>query len=508
MELETKPEESEPKKRKSVAEVALELAIDLYHFRSTDSGEVVAIKKHGLHIAIPFFGNGKTLKSDLALEVRKRRGLILTDKAFKEVATILEAEAATQETVIIPIRVSKKDRLITYDLGEVEGKVVEIDSGGWKVAERSRQPFMRTVLTKSQVEPISGGSFDGLFSLINIPEDKRDLFLGTLVSAFIPEIAHPIIGIDGEQGSGKSLASELIVDLIDPSAVPKRKPPKDVESWTTVAKASYVICIDNLSRITPQISDALCRASTGDGDVQRQLFTNGGLYVTSFRKIVIINGIRVEGIQDDLADRLVRFKLPVISAETRLTESSIRKKWQELKPSILGSLLDIVARTIACQDAVNLSSTPRMADFAEVLAAMDIAIGTKSFAQYLDEVSASAWESLSGDLVVNAVAKHTAPAWSGRAKDLVDLIETDTFARLNSEEWPNTGRKMSSWLNRIAPTLRKAGWVVEDLGSANHQNTTRWKIVPPASFASEESSISSLSMNENKNLVVDWLQNL
>lgn len=507
MELETKTEVSESKKRQSVAEIALELAIDLYDFRSTDSGEVVAIKKRGLNIGIPFFGTGKTLKSDLALEVRKRRGVILTDKAFKEVTTILEAEAAIQDTVNIPIRVSKKDGLITYDLGDVEGKVVEIESGGWKVAERSREPFMRTVLTKSQVKPIPDGSFDDLFRLINIPEDKRDLFLGTLVSAFIPEIAHPIIGIDGEQGSGKSLASELIVDLIDPSTVPKRKPPKDVESWTTVAKGSYVICIDNLSRITPQISDALCRASTGDGDVQRQLFTNGGLYVTSFRKIVIINGIRVEGIQDDLADRLIRFKLPVIAAENRLTESSIRKEWQTLKPLILGSLLSIVARTIECQDDVNLSAKPRMADFAEILAAMDLAIGTNSFAQYLEEVSANAWESLSGDIVVNAVAKHTAPAWTGRAKDLVDLLEMDTFARLSAEEWPNTARKMSSWLNRIAPTLRKAGWVVEDLGSANHQNTTRWKIVPPASFASEDSSISSLSMNENENVVVDWLQN-
>ncbi|MEY4990264.1 MAG: hypothetical protein RIS08_490 [Actinomycetota bacterium] len=492
--------ESERPKRKSVAETALELAIDLYEFRFTDSGEVVAIKKSGLNVAFPFFGSGKTFKSDLALEVRKRRGVILTDKAFREIATILEADAASRDAVSIPIRISKRGGRITYDLGDVEGRAIEVDATGWIVAERPDESFFRTVLTKPQIEPSPGGAFEEMFRLINVPKDKRDLFLGALVSAFFPEIAHPIIGIDGEQGSGKSLACELIVDLIDPSTVPKRKPPKDVESWTTVAKGSYVICIDNLSKISPQISDALCRASTGDGDVQRQLFTNGGLYVTSFRKVVIINGIRVEGIQDDLADRLIRFKLPVIPSDVRQTESSIRDSWLALKPSILAGLLTIVSKTLASLSSVKLSDRPRMADFAEILAAMDLAIGTHSFAQYLDEVSSSALDSLAGDPVVNVVAKQTAPVWTGRAKDLVDLIQADTFSTLTMGEWPSTAKKMSAWLTRIAPTLRKAGWIVDDLGSANHQNTTIWKIVPPASFASEDSHNSSPSILENENV--------
>lgn len=141
-----------------------------------------------------------------------------------------------------------------------------------------------------------------------------------------------------------------------------------------------------------------------------------------------------------------------------------------------------------------------MADFGEILAAMDLAIGTHSFANDLDGVCSSALDSLAGDPVGNVVAKQTAPVWTGRAKDLVDLIQADTFSTLTMGEWPSTAKKMSAWLTRIAPTLRKAGWVVDDLGSANHQNTTRWKIVPPASFASEDSHNSSPSILENENV--------
>ena len=39
---------------------------------------------------------------------------------------------------------------------------------------------------------------------------------------------------------------------------------------------------------------------------------------------------------------------------------------------------------------------------------------------------------------------------------------------------------MTSRLHRQAPVMRKAGWIVDDDGGANHANAVRWTITPPA----------------------------
>lgn len=56
-----------------------------------------------------------------------------------------------------------------------------------------------------------------------------------------------------------------------PSPVPLRQSPRDADSWVTAAAGSWVVALDNLSAIPPWLSDSLCRAATGDGNVKRAL---------------------------------------------------------------------------------------------------------------------------------------------------------------------------------------------------------------------------------------------
>ena len=71
----------------------------------------------------------------------------------------------------------------------------------------------------------------------------------------------------------------------------QRKPPRDPESWVTAAAGSWYVGIDNLSDVRPWLSDSICRAVTGDGDVRRKLYTDGELAVFAFRRCVCLNGI-------------------------------------------------------------------------------------------------------------------------------------------------------------------------------------------------------------------------
>lgn len=81
-------------KPKSSSRKVLELALAMFEFCTTSTGEPVAIKKSGSNIALAFQGRGLTLRNVLAELILKHQGWILSDKAFKEASYILQAEAA------------------------------------------------------------------------------------------------------------------------------------------------------------------------------------------------------------------------------------------------------------------------------------------------------------------------------------------------------------------------------------------------------------------------------
>jgi hypothetical protein len=464
--------------RQSQSQVVLEMAFDLFDFYSTSTGEPVAVKKSGPNIALAFYGRGNTLRGVLGTEMVKRKNQVLSDKAFKEVSQILASEAHSHP-MDIPLRIGKHEGNLYIDLGTANGEVVEVCQSGWRIIPQSPVPFLRTVLTKEMPIPSLGGTVDQIFEYINIPLRRRDLFVGCLVASLFEDIPHPVIQFDGEQGSGKSFASQLFTELLDPSLIPRRKPPKDIETWTTTAQGSYIIGIDNVAQITPFFSDALCRAVTGEGNVERELFTNGGLFVSKFRRLVVLNGIRIAGIQDDLADRLIRFKLPTITSKERKTEKSILAGWDEQRPGIHGALLTLASAVLAELDTIELDELPRMADFALILAAMDRVLDASSLDQYLDEVNLSAVSSVSEDPVLGLIKDVIRDGWTGSSKDLLSQVKVATTPDAIPAGFPDSPRAMTALLTKVAPTLRKAGWLAKDLGSKNHDNVTIWHLAAP-----------------------------
>jgi hypothetical protein len=185
-----------------------------------------------------------------------------------------------------------------------------------------------------------------------------------------------VLAIFGEQGTGKATAVKVLVLLLDPSPVPVRKPPRDADSWVTAAAGSWVVGLDNLSDVPPWLSDSLCRASTGDGDVRRKLYSDSDYAVFAFRRCIIFDAIDVGALAPDLADRTVAITLDLIPDEDRADEETFWSRWQDAHPRLLGAVLTLAARVIARLPDVRLPRKPRMADFARILAAVDAELGT------------------------------------------------------------------------------------------------------------------------------------
>ena len=79
---------------------------------------------------------------------------------------------------------------------------------------------------------------------------------------------------DGMQGSAKTVLSKLLRALVDPNVAPVRALPPEERELMIAANNGQSLAFDNLSALSPWLSDALCRLASGSSFAVRQLFTN------------------------------------------------------------------------------------------------------------------------------------------------------------------------------------------------------------------------------------------
>lgn len=484
--------------RESAAMLLVDLAEQRYTFGVTQDGQAYALPRPdgpvlgAPHVVRLLRGGQVSLRAELAAAYRTETGKVPGQQALTDALAVIEGMARESEPEPVAVRVAA-DQYGTgawLDLGDRDGHVIALkEAGGWEVRNStSGVLFRRTKLTGALPKPISGGSLERLWEVLNVAEADRPLVLAWLVAAIItPAIPHPVLALLGEQGTGKSSACRRLVSLVDPSPVPLRKPPRDPEGWVTAALGSWVVGLDNLSAVPEWLSDSLCRAVTGDGDVRRQLYTDDGLAVFAFRRVIVINGIDVGALRGDLADRTLMVNLDVIPECVRLPEADLDQDWELSYPLIFGALLDMCCATLARLSSVRLGTTPRMADFARVVAALDQINGTGGLASYLGQARSMAEDTIDSDPFLAAMRLHLAGEFTGTSADLLANVEHllgETWRA--PKDWPNA-RGVTTLLRRNAPGLRRLGWTVEEADRTRERQTARWRIVPaPAVLMSRE----------------------
>jgi hypothetical protein len=280
--------------------------------------------------------------------------------------------------------------------------------------------------------------------------------------------------------------------VLDPSPAQTRKAPRDVDGWVTAAAGSWTVALDNLSTVPDWLSDALCRAVTGDADVRRRLYTDGDLAVFAFRRVVIVNGIDLGAIRDDLADRLVAVHLTPIEESQRRLDADLTAACQAAHPRILAAVLDLTASVLRRLPTVHLAGLPRMADYARILAAVDAELGTDGLTTYLGLRTELAEDAVDSDPVLAALAASVRTEWVGTAADLLDRITppADTGWK-PGRDWPRNARALTGLLHRRAPSLRRVGWTVDKLAEKDTRPRSHlWRLVPhtPPRAASESAS--------------------
>jgi hypothetical protein len=469
-------ESSDKPSRRSQSAHLVDSATARYALGVSEQEEPFGTLKERPHIALMLRG-GKSLRADLARRYFDEHDQVPSQQALSDALMVCEGRAAQQPSTRLHLRVAEQNGCVYIDMGDTAGRIIELSGGRWAVTDSAPVVFRRTKLTAAMPHP-HGGDLSKLWQYVPVDEGDRTLLLAWMVSALItPDAPHPVLFFDAEQGALKSSSTRRIVDLVDPSPVPLRKEPRDPDQWVTAASASWVVALDNVSgEMSGWLSDALCRASTGDGDVRRALYTDSDVSVVAFRRCAIVNGVDVVVTRGDLAERLLRMQLK--RPQQRRGEAELAEAWQRDRPQVFGALLTLAAQVLQRLPAVEVADPPRMADYAKVFAGVDEIFDTDGLARYGEKSRQMAAETLYCSFVAALIDQRLDVTEASSGALLKRLTPVDSGWK-RPRDWPKNARAVTALLTRNAPALRAEGWSVDNDGGHNKGNTKRWTIKPP-----------------------------
>lgn len=448
--------------KETLATKLVQLCEEHYQLGQSSEGKPFAVPTTGPHIARMITVGDQRLRNELSSLYMTRYGSVPNMSALNDALGVIQHRALQQEPTPVYLRIAPIAGGVAIDLGDRTGRAVLVTGDGWTIGEPPVL-FRRTVLTDRLPMPQRGGSLDMLRALLNVDDDAWELVRGFLVGSLITDGGLPVGVITGEQGTGKSGATKMLVQLLDPSKAPVRSVPKDERDWIVSSSASQVVALDNVSHIDQQLSDSICKAATGDGLVTRELYTNGEVSYVSIKRTVILNTIGTGSLRGDLADRTVPLRLTRISRQARRTEKELTDSFTQLCPQLLGGLYDLLSATLRVRPTIDLDELPRMADFAITLAALDEATGSHALATYLERSALLSEDVVGSDPVALAVMDLVARnggVWKGTQTDLYRQLQRPEH--VDRKYWPATPHKLRTVVDRAAPAMETLGVTFTD----------------------------------------------
>jgi hypothetical protein len=435
------------------------LAVGMYDFGVTQSGDPFAVPREGGRVVRMLRGGRPALRPELSHAMFEAEGTAPNGSAMSDALAVLEGLAQQANPTELALRTAKHDGSLLLDLGDVTGRVVEVTPDGWRIIDRSPILFRRTAATLPLPEPIGGGSLDEtMFALLNVNKADRTLMKAVLVHFLWPDIGHVITRLTGRDGTAKTWATRIMRSLMDPSAAPTRAMPKDETDWIVAVNAALIAAIDNVSAIPDWLSDAMCRASTGEGLIRRKLYTDQDVSILSARRVVILNGIDATIRRADFARRTADFQLEQITKIK--SDSEVEAEWAKVHPHALGALLDTAAATLRKLGATTLAGPEQsltMGDFARITKAVEV----PALKLYMSRLGTAAADVVEQNPFARALIQFMEGRPDSKWSGLASVLVTDAIPRPDPlpKGWPQDPTRFGVWVNRYGRVLETAAGI-------------------------------------------------
>ena len=412
--------------------------------------------------------NSKAFRKWLVGQFYKKYHKVPSSQPIQDALTVIAGKAIHEDCEHeVAVRLAEHSGAIWLNLANSNWQAVKISASGWQVVSSKDVPvrFIRKRGMLPLPVPEQGGKINDLRPFMNLPDDNDWVLLASwVVAAMRPKGPYPILVINGEQGSAKSTLCRLVRALIDPNKSPLRRPPKDDRDLMIAATNSWIVAYDNLSGLSPNLSDALCSLATGAGFAVRQLYTDDDEKIFDAMRPIMINGITDLTTRPDLMDRSVHLILPTIPGYRRKTEGELLRRFEQARPRILGALLDAVSIALKNLPTIDMPNKPRMADFAMWATAAEPALGFEPgrfmavYAANMASINDLAIETMAIGPAVKGLM-YSRNRWTGIAQELLTELcdhRSDEKTR-KRQDWPKTPRALAGQLRRLAPNLRAIG---------------------------------------------------
>lgn len=499
-------EDKEDKEKQTKAEAALETANESVKKLFVDEYQIpyalILVQDH-LEV-IPL--ESRRFRNYLAGEIYKQNETVLDPQTLKAAIGVLSAKAEFEsgDPIKLNLRVAQvpgtnvlgnESPTWYYDLTNKEWEFIEITANGWRIITKNQDTnlilFNRYKNQIAQVYPskdYDSQIMDKFVQLIlnetNVTKEKLEeysiLLKCFVISAFIPDIPKPIAMPYGGQGAAKTTLMELVKMTIDPSSVLTFSIPTHVNELIQQLSHNFVAFYDNISVLKDWQSDQFCRATTGSGSSKRQLYTDDEDVIRNFMRCIALNGINLAATNPDILDRGLFFELKRIPDKDRRFIRKIKKEFQEMRPQLLGYILDILVKVLTWIEKngmIELDKLPRMADWAgygEIIARSMGLENDKFIDAYKNNAKLQVEEVMETSLVAACINHfvETDTDFNSRGLDLklvgfqgtaselkkkLEEIAPKLGIDIKDKDWPKRPNVLTRQINIIKHTLKEAG---------------------------------------------------
>lgn len=441
----------------------LQLVLHQYQYVRSPTGRVFASRDG---VLLPVDSDAFVSKVAFAFRAVTGGQVVGKDNIDKQMLAIRGGDLPI---VDVPIRFAEHGGNIYLDLGDKTGAVVEIASSGCRVLPGGPVAFYRPSSLRPLPSPILPRGYEEALAALEpfrelLAVDKPNWVgcLAFLVQAMRRSRIYSLLICKGPKGIGKTTRARLLRRVIDPRRPEVTGLPKTKDDLCIQAENAHVLVFDNLRFLDHEMSDALCRLATGDGQEKRALYTDRDLVSFETSKPVILTSISDAATEPDILDRalFVNFERP----ERRRTDDEIDAEFEAMHPRVLGALCFAASLALDMDPQFQVASDIRMQFPCRV------ACGIEPF--FLDEGSVvAAYREANEQALATACDDpfvvgffrwaKSIKTWEGSAADLGDALTEHAKGgddRARPPKWmPSTPRGVRAKLDKFRDVFRDHG---------------------------------------------------